>query len=209
MFTGIVQAVGTVRRAEDRDGVLELAVEVAPAFLEGTRAGASISVDGACLTPVRVEPGRFHVEVIGSTRARTVAGRYRKGSRVNLEPALRLGAALDGHLVQGHVDGIGDLMSVREDGEVHYLRFRIPREVHRTTLLHGSIALNGVSLTVNDLVEPDEVEVGIIPHTWSHTNLADLATGDPVNVEGDLIGKYVERLLRAGVGSPPAGLPEP
>jgi len=117
------------------------------------------------------------------------------GSRVNLERAMRMGARLDGHLVQGHVDGVGQLESVVVEGDFHRLRFRIPSEVHRGTLLHGSITLNGVSLTVNALEPEHRIEVGIIPHTWTHTNLSHLAPGDPVNVEGDLIGKYVGRWM--------------
>ncbi len=195
MFTGIVERVGTVVGVEEGSSTRRLSVEVAPGFLEGFLPGASVAVDGACLTPVEVEAGRFTVEVIGTTLSRTVAGGYVTGSRVNLERALPLGGRLDGHIMQGHVDGLGELMSVREEGEFWRLRFRVPPEVWRQTLLHGSIALNGVSLTVNALEAGEVVEVGIIPHTWTHTNLSLLGPGDPVNVEGDLIGKYVARLL--------------
>jgi riboflavin synthase len=195
MFTGIVERVGTVAEVEEGSATRRLTVEVDPGFLEGVTPGASIAVDGACLTPVSVGPGRFLVEVIGTTLSRTVAGGYAPGSRVNLERALPLGGRLDGHLVQGHVDGLGELTSIQEEGEFWRLRFRVPPEVWRQTLLHGSITLNGVSLTVNALGPGETVEVGIIPHTWTHTNLSFLTPGDPVNVEGDLIGKYVARLL--------------
>jgi riboflavin synthase len=142
-----------------------------------------------------------------------VAGHYRKDTVVNLEKAMILGSRLGGHLVQGHVDGVGNLIRVLDDGDSWRLHFRLPPEVHRGTILHGSITLNGVSLTVNALEHPDHehpdhddphhLEVGIIPHTWTHTNLSLLAPGDPVNVEGDLIGKYVARWM-SGANPPPA-----
>ena len=108
---------------------------------------------------------------------------------------MNLGARLDGHLVQGHVDGVGHLEATRPDGEYWLMDFRIPAEVAQATILHGSIALNGVSLTVSEMPGADVVRIGIIPFTWEHTNLGALAPGDPVNVEGDLIGKYVGRIL--------------
>lgn len=195
MFTGIVEAVGEVTGVSEGDRIRTIEVSVEPGFLEGVAPGDSISVDGACLTPVRVAAGSFAVEAVGTTLARTVAGSYRTGSRVNLERAMALGDRLDGHLVQGHVDGMGELIEVRDAGDFRLMDVRVPGEVHRATILHGSISLNGVSLTVNGLEEPDRVQVAIIPHTWSHTNFSTLKPGDPVNVEGDLIGKYVGKLL--------------
>lgn len=195
MFKGIIEAVGIVESVKDDEGVRRLWIQVQDDFLQGVSPGDSIAVDGACLTPVQVEPERFRVDVVTSTLSRTIVGDYGASDRVNLERAMRLGDRLDGHLVQGHVDGIGDLASIREDGDTRFLRFRIPREIHRVTIPHGSIALNGISLTVNDLRDPDLLEVAIIPHTWSHTNLSGLGDGGRVNVEGDLIGKYVGRLL--------------
>jgi riboflavin synthase len=198
MFTGIVEGMGRVAEVRDGDRVRTLRIQAPTGFLEGTKVGDSIAVDGACLTAVEVGPEQFTVEMIRQTLDRTVAGGYEAGGRVNLERAMKLGARLDGHLVQGHVDGLGTLIEVEPDGDAHRLLFRIPEEVCRTTLLHGSITLNGVSLTVNALEDPDRIQVGIIPHTWSHTNLSLMAPGDPVNVEGDLIGKYVARLARPG-----------
>ena len=135
------------------------------------------------------------MDVIGTTLERTIAGGYGQGTRINLERAMSMGARLDGHLVQGHVDGVGHLEQVREDGEYWLMDFRIPRDVWESTILHGSIALNGVSLTVSDMPAEHVVQIGIIPFTWEHTNLGDLAPGGAVNVEGDLIGKYVGRIL--------------
>lgn len=213
MFTGIIETVGRVSQVRDREEMRDVALRVPRDFAADIRPGDSVSVDGACLTPVRVEEEALHVQVIGTTLGRTVAGRYQEGSGVNLERALPLGGRLDGHLVQGHVDGTGELLSVAREGEFWRLRFRVPEVVHRGTIPHGSIALNGISLTVNAMEESLVVEVGIIPHTWTNTNLSELAPGDPVNVEGDLIGKYVGRWLETRPasgprGGTPAGAPE-
>jgi riboflavin synthase len=168
---------------------------VAEPFLKGVAVGDSIAVDGACLTPVEVEAGSFEIDAVGTTLSRTVAGSYRVGSEVNLEKALSLGGRLDGHLVQGHIDGTGHLIQTVKAGEYWLMEVELPPEVHRMTIPHGSITLNGVSLTVNRLLTDPRIEVAIIPHTWARTNLHSLHPGDPLNVEGDLIGKYVGRLL--------------
>jgi riboflavin synthase len=201
MFTGIVEAVGQVAEVGDGDELRRLTLTAPGDFLEGVEPGDSIAVDGACLTPVEVTGGSFRVELVASTLTRTVAGDYVEGSRANLERALKLGDRLDGHLVQGHVDGIGHVTQIEKSGDTHYLDVRLPSEVHAATILHGSITLNGVSLTVNRLEADDRIQVALIPHTWDHTNLSDLKIGDPVNVEGDLIGKYVGRLLRTDPGN--------
>ncbi|MEJ2203807.1 MAG: riboflavin synthase [Gemmatimonadota bacterium] len=194
MFTGIVEATGLVRQTEDLATTRRFVLAV-PQFEGALSKGDSIAVDGACLTAVEVEGPTFSVDVIGTTLERTIAGRYGPGTRVNLERAMHMTARLDGHIVQGHVDGVGHLEQVREDGEYWLMDFRIPPDVAETTILHGSIALNGVSLTVSDFVEDEVVQIGIIPHTWNHTNLGQLQPGDPVNVEADLIGKYVGKIL--------------
>lgn len=194
MFTGIVEATGRIVRTRDLATTRRFDIEV-PAFGGELAAGDSIAVDGACLTAVAVDGAVFSVDVIGTTLERTIAGRYREGSRVNLERAMTMGARLDGHLVQGHVDGVGALERVVEDGEYWLMDFRIPADVYETTILHGSIALNGVSLTVSDMHDGNVVQIGIIPFTWEHTNLGGMAAGEPVNVEADLIGKYVGRIL--------------
>ena len=197
MFTGIVTAVGTVASIEEGDDLRRIRIDTPAGWTEGTVVGDSISVDGACLTPIAVDEGGFVVEAIKSTLERTRAGVYGVGVPVNLEKAMRLGDRLDGHWVQGHVDGMGRLSSVRDAGETWFLEFALPQEVWALTILHGSITLNGISLTVNRLAEPDLCEVAIIPHTWSHTNLSKLDPGDPVNVEGDMMAKYVKRILSA------------
>jgi riboflavin synthase len=202
MFSGIVEAVGTVTGVTPGNEVRELVLE-APGIAAELVPGQSVSVDGACLTAVRILETAFTVEAIGTTLSRTIAGRYAPGTRVNLERALRMGDRLDGHLVQGHVDGVGELVSSRGEGEFHLLDVRLPEAVARGTILHGSICLNGVSLTVNAL-DGEMCQVGIIPYTWEHTNLSLLRPGDPLNVEGDLIGKYVGKWmagLRPGDGN--------
>lgn len=194
MFTGIIETTGHVVDAQDLDTTRRFRIRV-EAFAGTLEPGNSIAVDGACLTAVAAEGDTFAVDVIGTTLERTIAGGYRVGTRVNLERAMTLGARLDGHLVQGHVDGVGRLEAVRKEGEYWLMDFRIPADIFAGTILHGSIALNGVSLTVSDMPAPDVVRIGIIPFTWEHTNLGGMAPGDGVNVEGDLIGKYVGRFL--------------
>jgi len=194
MFTGIIEATGRIRRTEDLATTRRFLIE-APDFAGELSPGESIAVDGACLTAVQADAGAFAVDVIGTTLERTIAGHYAEGTAVNLERAMRLGDRLDGHMVQGHVDGVGHLIQSRQDGEYWLMDFRIPADVAGTTILHGSIALNGVSLTVSDVPEEEVVRIGIIPFTHAHTNLGALRAGDPVNVEGDLIGKYVGRIL--------------
>jgi riboflavin synthase len=197
MFTGIIEAMGTVTRVNEVEGARRFRVEVPERILEGLAPGHSVAVDGACLTPVVVDGQGFEVDAVLSTLARTVASGYEPGCRVNLERAMAMGDRLDGHLVQGHVDGMGRLVEVEEAGETRFLTFEIPAAVDEVTILHGSIAINGISLTVNAMPEPGMIQVAIIPHTWMHTNLADLKPGALVNVEGDLLGKYVGRMLEA------------
>ena len=194
MFSGIVEEVGTVRATRDMDGARELEID-AIVVLEDLRPGASVCLDGACHTVVEVLTGGFAVNSVGTTLSRTVAGDYAQGSRVNLERALAIGDRLDGHLVQGHIDAVADLIAVEHRGEYRLLDFRIPSDVASGTLLHGAITLNGVSLTVNAISDDHICQVAVIPFTWEHTNLGMLETGGRVNLEGDMIGKYVRKLL--------------
>lgn len=201
MFTGIIEAVGVVRSVEEGDGTRSIRIDAPETLLEGVSAGDSIAIDGACLTPTRVGAAGFEVDVVGTTLSRTIVGAYSTGRRVNLERALALGDRLDGHLVQGHVDGVGYLKSIREAGRSRMMELSLPDEIHAMTIPHGSIAINGVSLTVNRLLDDGGLEVALIPHTWSETNFRYLSQGDLLNLEGDLIGKYVGRLLRGRLGS--------
>ncbi len=193
MFSGIVEEMGTVRATRELEGAREVEIG-ADVVLEDIKPGSSVSLDGACHTVVEVRSGGFTVNSVGTTLSRTVAGNYTEGSLINLERAIAIGTRLDGHIVQGHVDGVGELTRVEEGGEFRLLDFRIPPDVASATILHGSITLNGVSLTVNTISD-DVCQVSVIPYTWEHTNLSVLEPGDLVNVEGDLIGKYVKRLI--------------
>ncbi len=195
MFSGIVEAAGAVRRIDETGGGRRL--EVAAPFARELALGQSVAVDGACLTVSALGDGTFFADAVSSTLARTLAGRYEVGARVNLERALRVGDRMDGHWVQGHVDGLGTLAELRRSGRAVFMDFRLPEDVFALTALHGSIALNGVSLTVNRLGADRRCEVAIVPLTWDRTNLSRARPGDAVNVEGDLIGRYVERALEA------------
>jgi riboflavin synthase len=207
MFTGIVEATGMVAGVSAVANGRRIRFR-APDVVEGLRVGASLAVDGACLTAVAVYPEGFSVDVIGTTLERTIAGRYAEGARVNLERALKLGDRLDGHLVQGHVDGVGGVLAVSDEGETRLVELSLPAEVDAVTILHGSIAVNGVSLTVSALPGPGRCQVALIPHTRAVTTLGELRVGDPVNLEGDLIGKYVVRMV-ASAQRPTAADPGP
>lgn len=199
MFTGIVEATGTIHDVEDRESTRRFSVD-APGLNLDLVHGDSVAVDGACLTVVELAGDRFAVDVIGTTLERTIAGRYREGSRVNLERALRVDRGIDGHLVQGHIDGIGHLIRCVMEGEFWLMDFRLPAEVASLTVSRGSVAINGVSLTVSEDLGDDVFRIGVIPYTHEHTNLGALETGSEVNVEGDLIGKYVGKVLAERAG---------
>jgi len=204
MFTGIVTAVGTIVRAtplgSDAAFGLRLAIETPPGYLEGVAAGDSIALNGACMTVTSLDAShrRFEVDVSAESLART-AGLERPG-RVNLELALRAGDRLGGHLVSGHVDGIGTVVDVQPVGESTALQVRCPAELARFIAVKGSLVVNGVSLTVNRVADRSDgciVSINLIPHTVAETTLGELRSGSSVNLEVDLIARYVERLLAA------------
>ena len=200
MFTGIVEAVGEVAAvAETPDG---RTLAIAAPFAGELARGQSVAVDGACLTARTVGGGAFTVDVGASTLRRTLAGGYEPHTTVNLERAVRVGDRLDGHLVQGHVDGLATFLGLRVAGHTRFLDFELPASLLTATVLHGSIALNGVSLTVNGLGDDGRCEAAIIPHTWRNTNFRHLRRGDPVNAETDLIGRYVKRILESAESLP-------
>lgn len=192
MFTGIVSAVGTIREAKlGADG---LKLKVGAPF-RGLRRGESVAVDGACLTVERIGKGWFTVHVVATSLERTLLGTYAKGRRVNLERALRVGERLGGHLVQGHVDGVGEVLRVARQGDAWLVDIRVPAEVARVSIPLGSITVDGVSLTVNAIPAPGMVQLSLIPFTFQHTTLGEKQPGDGVQLEGDTIGKYVDALL--------------
>jgi riboflavin synthase len=204
MFTGIVLAQGTVTRTEELRDARRIEIAADAAFLDGVVAGDSIAIDGVCQTVVARTAGSFTVEAIGTTLGRTTFGELAPGRRVNLEPALALGERLGGHLVQGHVDGTGTVLAVAHTGEHVLLDVTLPPDVAEVTVLHGSIAIDGVSLTVNALPAPGSAQVALIPYTRSNTNLSRLEPGSTVNLEGDMLGRFVVHYLKLRQGAAPA-----
>jgi riboflavin synthase len=198
VFTGLVREVGTVAALDrDRRGA-RLRVEAALA--SQVAAGDSVAVAGACLTVAERVAGAFEADAINQTLSLTTLGELRSGDRVNLEPALRAGEPLGGHLVQGHVDGMATVLAVVADGASRRLRVELPADLRRYVVPRGSIALDGVSLTVAG-VEGGEVELALIPETLARTTLADACVGDRLNVEVDLVARHLERLVQGFVGS--------
>jgi riboflavin synthase len=193
MFTGLVEYVGEVVRMESTEGGNWLTLKAD--FLAGElQPGDSIAVDGTCLTVTQSEEDRFSVDVVGTTMSRTTIGQYTVGRIVNLETAVRVGSPLGGHLVQGHIDAVGEVLSMQPEGDSWRLRIRLPQEVLVYSVPRGSIAVDGVSLTIAGLSE-DVAEMAIIPYTLEQTNFDRLETSSFVNLEADMIGKYVARLL--------------
>lgn len=200
MFTGLVQQVGTVRQILAKDACKQFVV-AANLDARDRILGASVAISGVCLTVTDSDEQSFTVDAAFETLAVTTLGRYAPGRRVNLEPALRVGDALGGHLVSGHVDGIGTLRASISRGDATELWFDTPRELLKYIAVKGSICIDGISLTVNGVDERGFC-VGIIPHTWTATTLADRRVGDPVNLEVDLLARYVARLLEVGQDTP-------
>ncbi len=194
MFTGIVQAVGEVRALERRGSGARARIGTPPGFLEGVAVGDSIAVSGVCLTAVTVAPGAFEADLSAETLARTTLGRLTARARVNLEKALTLSTPLGGHLVTGHVDGVATVAARQPRGECVLLRFRLPGGLARYVARKGSVAVDGVSLTVN-AVEGETFDVSLVPHTLAVTTLDGLRPGARVNLEVDIVARYLERLL--------------
>ncbi len=200
MFTGIVTALGRVRAitpiGSDRD--MRLVIAVAPDFLHGgphgeVALGASIACSGCCLTAVEIGPDSFAADASAESLAKTTLGTWTVGSPINLERSLRVGDELSGHLVSGHVDGVGTTVSAVPENASTRWRFRVPAELARFIAPKGSIAVDGVSLTVNDVAD-DTFGVNIIPHTAAMTRFGTLQPGEPVNLEIDMLARYVARL---------------
>jgi riboflavin synthase len=196
MFTGIVSDIGRVRRVEQRGDtrvVVETAYDTA-----GVDLGASISCSGVCLTVVDKGPEWFAVDVSGETLSRTAQGQWSEGKRLNLERALRLGDELGGHIVTGHVDGIAEVMSVRAEGDSKRIGFRLPRELAPFVAPKGSVTVDGVSLTVNEVRDAGDegthFSVNVIPHTQAQTTLGELEAGQAVNIEIDVLARYLQRM---------------
>jgi riboflavin synthase len=194
VFSGIITAVGTVTAQHEVSGGCELTIASPWSDVEP---GESVAIDGACLTVTNFADRQFVVHVITTSLDRTLFLGYRAGRRVNLERALRAGDRLGGHLVQGHVDGIGTVESVRQRDDARLLAIRVPPGVAAVSIPLGSITVDGVSLTVDAIPAADTVQVSLIPFTLQHTTLGDRTPGDQVHLEGDTVGKYVQHFWAA------------
>ncbi|HZB45642.1 MAG TPA: riboflavin synthase [Pyrinomonadaceae bacterium] len=205
MFTGIIEELGRVRSVERRGEGVRVRFE-ARVVTEGTHEGDSISVNGVCLTALDVRRDSFAADGSRETLQRSTLGTLRAGSPVNLERAVTPATRLGGHIVQGHVDARGRFLSAEDHGGSWTVRVAYPPDIARYLVFKGSVAVEGISLTVAALSD-DHFEIAVIPKTWLVTNLSHLRPGDPVNLEADIIAKYVERILGAqGRGGNPAGL---
>ena len=198
MFTGIVTDVGTIRSAEQRG---DLRLTILTGYDTGTiDLGASIACSGVCLTVVDKGDDWFAVDVSGETQSRTAAGRWQEGAKLNLERSLRLGDEIGGHIVTGHVDAVAEIVGICPEGDSTRIGVSVPSEVGSMIAAKGSIALDGVSLTVNDVREAEgatHFSVNIIPHTAQHTTLGDLQPDQQLNVEVDVLARYIDRMLAA------------
>ena len=193
MFTGIIEELGTVASIELREDGAR--IRVAATVVTGdTSDGDSIAVNGVCLTALDVSPDGFFADLSQETLARSTLGTLQDGSRVNLERALTPSARLGGHIVQGHVDGRGTFISAEQNGDFYTVRIGFPPQLARYFVFKGSVAVEGISLTIAAL-EEDHFDIAVIPKTWQVTNLSTLKSGEAVNLETDVIAKYVERMM--------------
>lgn len=193
MFTGIITAMGTVSRVDRSRGDARFTITT-PWNMEVIPAGASIACSGCCLTVVEKSGHDFTVDVSAETLSKTNLGDWQTGTRINLEPPLKMGDELGGHIVSGHVDDLAVIESIAPDGESHRLKIRVPQALKHYVAPKGSACLDGISLTVNE-VEDDVFGINIIPHTWQVTTLGQRRVGDRLNFEADLLARYVARIL--------------
>lgn len=193
MFTGLIQAVGNVESLQPRGGDLRIRIATGSLPTDDVQTGESIAVSGVCLTVVKLDASGFSADVSNETLSRTTLGILAVGSKVNLERALLATDRMGGHLVAGHIDGVGEVASIIADARSQRWRFRAPAELLRYIAEKGSICVDGVSLTVN-AVDREGFDVSLVPHTISHTAFAHTRTGASVNLEVDLVARYVERL---------------
>lgn len=205
MFTGLVTDVGRVERVEDRNGLRRFRVNATYA-VDAIELGASIMHSGVCLTVVDFGPqgvgSWFDVEAVPETLSKTTLGALEAGSSINLELSLKLGDELGGHLVYGHVDGLGEVVGLEEEGQSHRIRIRPPADLVRFFATKGSVTVDGVSLTLAAAHENGDFDIAIIPHTWTVTTLGSLQVGSKVNLEVDMLARYVARMIGADAPRP-------
>jgi riboflavin synthase len=193
MFTGIVEEIGKIEKSIPIAGGFEIKIK-AEKVLEDIKINDSICIDGVCLTVTKADTNSFWVDAVGATLEKTTFTQIQSVTLVNLERSVRLNDRLGGHLVQGHVNGIGTITEIIKLGENYLVKIRIPEELEKYLIKEGSVAINGISLTIADLIK-NEISISIIPHTWQNTNLKNKQVNDIVNVEIDILAKYVEKLL--------------
>jgi riboflavin synthase len=196
MFTGLIEEVGKVTAVKQSNGILALEIS-AVKITHNLKIGDSISVNGVCLTVTRFNPNRFNVDAAGETLKKTTIGSLKVGTAVNLEPALQLSQKLGGHLVQGHVNDTGIVTGIRKAGNNYILLVMLPHHLENYLIKEGSIAIDGISLTIADIAS-NRIVCSIIPHTWQNTNLRFRKVGERVNLEIDVISKYVEKFTSEG-----------
>ena len=199
MFTGIIEEVGKVEKSSPIAGGFEIRIK-AENVLEDIHINDSICIDGVCLTVTKADQSSFWVDAVGATLEKSTFNKIQTGTLVNLERSVRLNDRLGGHLVQGHVNGIGTISEIQKLGENYLLKIIVPENLKRYLIKEGSIAVNGISLTIADL-EKNLISISIIPHTWQNTNLIYKKVNDKVNIEIDVLAKYVEKLLTKNNGT--------
>lgn len=194
MFTGIIETIGEIKRVEQQQGDVRLTISTKNLNLSDAQLGDSIAVNGVCLTAIELAPGQFVADVSNETLSATTMGNVKAGSAVNLECALQAQTRLGGHMVSGHVDGVGKVIERKADARSVRFTFAMPKELARYVAQKGSICIDGISLTVN-AVDDDSFSVNIVPHTLERTTLGGRQVGDSVNLEVDVIARYLERLM--------------
>jgi riboflavin synthase len=206
MFTGIVEETGKIKKTQPIAGGLSLRIE-AKKILEDIKVNDSICVDGVCLTATKLEDSAFWVDAVGATLDKSTFAEIKTSQPVNLERSVKLNDRLGGHLVQGHGNGIGTISEIKKLGENYLVRISAPEELEKYIIKEGSIAINGISLTIADAAE-NQVSLSIIPHTWKNTTLNFKKVNDKVNIEIDILAKYVEKLLSRNDGKQKINLSE-
>jgi riboflavin synthase len=200
MFTGIIEQVGSVKTIERANEHVNLTIETVDWMLSDVEAGSSLAINGTCLTVIEKVGNAVTFNVVYETMRKTSLGHLAEGDKVNLERAMPASGRFDGHVVQGHVDATGSIASIRQLDNSYIIYIDVPRDLMRYIVSKGSICVDGISLTVVD-AEDKTISVSIIPHTWENTNLSQKHAGDPVNIETDVIAKYVERMTSGGAYS--------
>jgi len=199
MFTGIIEEIGKIEKTSPIQGGLSINI-IAENILEDIKVNDSVCVDGVCLTVTKISNSSFWIDAVGTTLEKSTFNEIRRGDIVNLERSVKLNDRLGGHLVQGHVNGVGKISELQKLGENYLLKIIFPENLGKYIIKEGSISINGISLTIADL-EKNEISISIIPHTWLNTNLKFKKVNDRINIEVDILAKYVEKLLTNVNGS--------